>query len=267
MSSSMTAARLYESIEATHSPPEWCVFSEVVVSTLRGERRADAVALNLWPSRGMTIRAFEIKVDKRDLDRELKNPEKAEAIARFADEFWLVTPDGLVPDLDALPPTWGLMVPGPKGGLTLRVAKKAERLSPQEPTKKLLVSLVRAAHERMTKIERDHIPRTAIKDETEKAFRRGLESAPGYQTRFRQEAERLEKRVEDFKTATGIDISNFDAASVTQAFVAGRALVHEWGRGVPHALYQIETAAHDLEKCRKALKGLLEGKCEMEGEG
>lgn len=71
-------------------------------------RSFDAVAMNLWPSRGLTIEVFEIKVSRSDWLRELKKPDKAEDACQVADRFTIVAPAGCVKD-DELPPTWGLI--------------------------------------------------------------------------------------------------------------------------------------------------------------
>jgi hypothetical protein len=71
-------------------------------------RSFDAVAMNLWPSRGLTVEVFEIKVSRSDWLRELKKPDKAEDACRLADKFTIVAPAGCVRDGE-LPPTWGLI--------------------------------------------------------------------------------------------------------------------------------------------------------------
>lgn len=71
-------------------------------------RTFDAVALNLWPSRGLTLHVFEIKVSRSDWARELGKPDKAEDACRVADRFSIVAPAGCVKD-EELPPTWGLI--------------------------------------------------------------------------------------------------------------------------------------------------------------
>lgn len=71
-------------------------------------RTIDALALNLWPSRGLTLDAYEVKVSRSDWTRERKNPQKADDFCRLVDRFWLVAPAGVVHDGE-LPPKWGLL--------------------------------------------------------------------------------------------------------------------------------------------------------------
>lgn len=71
-------------------------------------RTFDAVAVNLWPSRGLVIHVYEVKVSRSDWRRELAKPDKAEDACRVADRFSIVAPAGAVHDGE-LPPTWGLI--------------------------------------------------------------------------------------------------------------------------------------------------------------
>lgn len=45
-------------------------------------RTFDAVAVNLWPSRGLSIHVYEVKVSRSDWKRELAKPAKAEDACR-----------------------------------------------------------------------------------------------------------------------------------------------------------------------------------------
>jgi len=76
------------------------------------KRHADAVMMNMWPSRGLSIEGFEIKVSKQDLKRELLDPAKAEAIAQYCDCWWLVVPQGMSVEPEDIPVAWGLMKVG-----------------------------------------------------------------------------------------------------------------------------------------------------------
>ncbi len=71
-------------------------------------RTYDAVVVDLWPSRGLTIHVHEIKVSRSDWQRELAKPAKAEDACKVADRFSVVAPKGCVKPGE-LPPTWGLI--------------------------------------------------------------------------------------------------------------------------------------------------------------
>jgi len=132
--------------------PEWALFFEVANGTGGTIRRyADAVAMNLFPSRGLEVHGFEVKISRSDWQREMKNPNKAEAIWKYCDRWWIVAPGGIVRK-DELPPTWGLMeLTGGKGSndvnSKLRIAVQAPKLEPQELTRYFIAALLRRASE------------------------------------------------------------------------------------------------------------------------
>lgn len=104
----MKTADIKAALRARFCAPEWAIMFEVGDGTGMNQRRwADAVAMNLWPSRGLEIHGFEVKASRSDWLRELKNPAKAESIQRYCDRWWIVAPPGVVKDGE-LPPTWGL---------------------------------------------------------------------------------------------------------------------------------------------------------------
>lgn len=85
----MKADTLWQALERRYPAPAWCLFAEVRNGTgaaRRVDRYADGIAMSMFPSRGLSVLGFEIKVDRRDWMRELAQPDKAEAIAQFCDE-------------------------------------------------------------------------------------------------------------------------------------------------------------------------------------
>ena len=102
-------------------------------------RTADAIAIDLWPSRGNHIHGFEVKTTRSDWLTELRNPDKAEAVRRFCHRWWLVAPVEVV--RDDLPEGWGFLT------ITdgrLRVKKSAPVLTPEPITHSFLAALSRA---------------------------------------------------------------------------------------------------------------------------
>jgi hypothetical protein len=98
-------------IAQAYPSPEWAVFYEVSNATGWGaSRRADAVALGVWPSRGQMLIGFEFKTARGDWLNERKNPAKAETIAAHCDAWYVVAGDESVVKLDELPEPWGLHV-------------------------------------------------------------------------------------------------------------------------------------------------------------
>lgn len=71
-------------------------------------RRADAVHVGLWHSRGAgRIDVCELKVSRSDFRRELEQPAKAEAWWPYSTTFCIVSPGVHITPPDELPTGWG----------------------------------------------------------------------------------------------------------------------------------------------------------------
>lgn len=186
-------------------------------------RHADALAINMYPSRGMGISGFEIKVSRPDLMKELSTPDKAEEIARFCNDWWLVVPDGLIKDTDILPPAWGLMIC--KAGV-LRVSKKAAPLKPQEVTKEFLCAVLRAAG----KLDDKTIQ--AIKDKERSDIRQDNERT--LNERVERETKRFQEvrdRIAAFEKITGLGINEYtNVEGLAEKIKNAQQIEHFFGR-------------------------------------
>lgn len=127
-----------------YAHPEWALCFEVANATGSNARRyADAVAMNLFPSRGLALHGFEIKVSKQDFMSEVANPEKSAAVQQYCDHWWIVAPAKAV-DESLLPKTWGwLRVDADR----LVVVKQAPDLDAKPVTRAFMAALVRRANE------------------------------------------------------------------------------------------------------------------------
>ena len=143
--SSATEASVIRALGKKHSGQAWAFFSMVREKTGAGvSRTLDAMAMSLWPSRGLELHGFEIKVSRHDWKRELSKPAKAEAMASRVHRFWIAAPLGIV-ELEDLPPTWGLYEVDDKGQLFQ--SRPAPRLDPPEPTWLFLAAILRRSSE------------------------------------------------------------------------------------------------------------------------
>lgn len=92
---------------------QWLCAGEVSNSTgYNACRRLDFVAVNCYESKGYGIHAFEIKISKSDLRRELEDPTKHNIFFEELDTYSIIAPDYV---LDAeykslIPPKWGIYV-------------------------------------------------------------------------------------------------------------------------------------------------------------
>lgn len=142
MTGKVTAAEVRAGLIRYFAPPERTVVFEVAQSTGYAARRhLDAVAMELWPSRGLALHGIEVKVSRADWRREKADPEKAEEIARFCDDFWIAAPEGLVP-LDELPSAWGLFE---LKGEQIINTRPATRTPAEAVDRPFLAALLRAA--------------------------------------------------------------------------------------------------------------------------
>lgn len=135
-----SAADLREMIRKRYPAPEWATLFEVANGTGAGQSRwADAVAMNLWPSRGMAVHGFEVKVSRTDWRKELSQPEKANEVARFCDFWWLVAPEAIVKSGE-LPLGWGHLAPEND---KLKVVANAAQMKPEPLTRHFVGALLR----------------------------------------------------------------------------------------------------------------------------
>lgn len=96
------------------SPAEWAFFRELRVGTGRRNgdlQRMDAFALNSLPHTGMKRVCYEVKISRADFLSEIKRPLKRRMGMRYSNEFYFVTPPGLV-DVREIPCECGLIEAG-----------------------------------------------------------------------------------------------------------------------------------------------------------
>ena len=125
------------------SAPEYAYFASVPDTTGGGATRiADGVAMNLYPSKGLALTCFEIKVTRSDLMAELKDLTKGECIGKYCDYFVLVLPKGIV-SAKELPDHWGLMEVNGERLQYARNPKKQEHVAPLD--RGFVASLLRRA--------------------------------------------------------------------------------------------------------------------------
>lgn len=105
-------------------------------------RTADAVAMDLWPSKGLALHGHEIKVSRSDWLRELQKPDKWKPVGRYMDRWWIVVPDAAIVRPGELPPEWGLIVANSGG---TRAVKQAPKLDAVPVSRTFLAALLRAA--------------------------------------------------------------------------------------------------------------------------
>lgn len=110
----------------------------VANATGAGARRTiDAIAIGLWPSRGLYLHAIEAKVSKSDYRRELKDIAKADELARYCDAFYVAA---TFPPPDDVPQAWGWYTI--TDGVAIR-SKAAARIEAIPPSRSFIAALAR----------------------------------------------------------------------------------------------------------------------------
>lgn len=75
----------------------------------------DAIVMDLWPSSGLVLHGFEVKISRADWLRELRQPWKSERFLQLLDLWWVVAADDRIVLPSELPDGWGLLVARPEG--------------------------------------------------------------------------------------------------------------------------------------------------------
>lgn len=250
---------LQQLIGRAYPAPEWSVFYEVSNATGFGStRRADAVALGIWPSRGHKLIGFEFKEDRRDWLRELKNPAKAEAIAAHCDEWWLVIGREGVALPEELPAPWGLKVAS-NDRTRLMTAKPAV---PFEGRNALVIQRHFAAA-MLRKVTENMVLTSEVSHLVEEAVRKRAANyvAPEEHelNRLRGEVERLESRINAFEKASGVAIDTWRPGLVGAAVQIVMDM-QRMRRMLEHAEANVSSAAKALKAGLNELPNLEVGR-------
>jgi hypothetical protein len=202
-----TEAMLLEMLQNTYKESDGhCVLTHVRSDpgTSFGIRTADALSFGLWPSRGLYLTGYEVKVARNDWMKELDNPAKADAIGRRCDFWYIIAAPGIV-SLEELPEGWGLMEPA---RTRLKIIKKAGKNENPEPMTRGFVSTI------LRQFLRQKSDRNTVNEARRLGYKQGYDKAQEdaiaggdreLQHRLKN-LERYEKAVADFTKMTGITI-------------------------------------------------------------
>lgn len=89
---------------------QWLCATEVGNQTGFASRRLDFVAVNCYASSGYGVHAFEVKISKSDLRRELTDPSKHNIFFEDIDTYSIVAPDYVLDSeyIPLIPKNWGI---------------------------------------------------------------------------------------------------------------------------------------------------------------
>jgi hypothetical protein len=246
----MRTGEVNAAIRRHYKTGEYAVMFEVGNTTGGGVRRhADAVVMNLWPSRGLLIEGIEVKVSRSDWRREIENPAKAEEIAQYCDRWWVITPDGIVQDHE-LPFNWGHMICNDQG--VLRIKKAAPKLEAIPPTRGFVAAMLRRASDQDSVMidrmvnQKMVVERASIEKEIERRVAQKTASA-----------DRIADKLAKLK-AIGIDLEYAyeGAEEFAEAYNLGRRLRQTYSlTGLKHTADNLERAVKVIREVDLALNG------------
>lgn len=204
----ITSHDLCAALKQAHPADEYVTLFEVRESpTGTSAARADAIVLSLWSSRALEISGFEFKTSRGDWLAELKNPGKAERIARYCDRWCLFTAPGVV-KAGELPAGWGLWELTP-GGIRRSVVPSTREAEPVP--RGFLASLLRGR----ARLDADDLMalKAQWRRDWEKQQRaRDLDAPRDGEASLRVQHEQLRNglaKLEEIRQATGIDLREF----------------------------------------------------------
>lgn len=195
----VTAAQMEDRLRYRFAGNEWAILFNVRnAGGFEATRAADAIAIGVWPSTGHRILGFEIKVSRADWLRELKDPWKSEAFAKFCDRWSLVIPRADIVKPGELPDGWGVMVPHGHGLKVSHEAKTRERVEPLD--RGLLAAMLKRASTITIEAGREH-------------YNRGLEDGKqrghsDYKWKC-EELDQLKAAIKEFEDASGVTINQW----------------------------------------------------------
>lgn len=200
---------MLEALAKHYAPPDWAFFPHVNEGTGRNLGRVvDGLAMSLWPSRGLHLHGFEVKVSRGDWLRELKDPSKADGWFEACHGWWLATPPDVVKRAD-LPPGWGHVVVKPEGEVRVSVAAEAREVPPLSWAR--LAGLLRVVDKRV----RGSVPRKQMEklaaQMSEAQMREAVAAARAGAARMVRDERRHLKVLQDaaraFEAASGIQLN------------------------------------------------------------
>jgi hypothetical protein len=211
----MKTEQIMAALSAKFSPPQWAYLPQVPDSTGGpASRTADAIAMSVWPSRGLELHGIEVKTYRGDWLKELKNPAKAEAICKFCDRWWLAIGDASIIRDGELPATWGLMVPR---GDEMIIKVQAPQLEATHVDRNFLAALLRQAANVI--VPKDSIA-AQLSDEYQRGEKAGKKSIAQRVEHSEAIQKKLEETIANFEQASGLSISSWNAGAIGAAVKA-----------------------------------------------
>jgi hypothetical protein len=261
-------SRVYEALRERYPAPEYALFFEVANGTgAQAYRFADAMAMSLFPSRGLRMHGFEVKVSRGDWQRELSKPQKVEeGNYRFCDHWWIVAPAEIIRPGE-LPPMWGHLEVSGTETLKLRIKVNAPALTPEPMSRSFIAAFLRRADEanrrfidnqvhQQTRELRERLDKVTQDNQT------AIDEAVEERTKIHRG---LVDRVREFEAASGISLIHhygFDPGAARLVKALGAAGLGRTYGGLEDLAKRLETSAAGIREHLTAFDALAPAKAE-----
>lgn len=259
----MTEHEIFVCVKAKYGA-EFAMIPQVRNTTGFGSakiRTADALAVSLWPSRGIGIEGFEFKDSRTDWLKELKEPAKAEEISRFCYAWWVVTSAREIIAPGELPPTWGHLLA--VNGTAKVVTKPKQPLpTPIVPTWAFIASVLRSAASVV--VSEDDILKRIKKAEVE-SYKRGYddrERSANYTIKQSlKDFEDLKSGLRKFEERSGVKLTdwNWHLTYDIQRIGAAVKMVLDGGArdALPFAINRLESTLATMKQAQAEIEGTV----------
>ena len=237
---------LYERFEDGR---QWVCAREVGEATGGWCRRLDFVAANCYASEWYGIHAFEVKISKSDLRRELTEPGKHNVFFDSVDTYSIVAPDYVLDKeyVALIPPKWGIYRAIAGNGLvksSLKVVRKPLALHDERDRtlrRSFAFGMIRSMSGSMSRLDK-------TREEVRAAYEKGLAEGErrNFGTNWKKYYEECRKKLERaHEMIRLLGCSYYDIPGQN----ASEAELEKWRRGIKERLRDREaglSVAHSL---------------------
>lgn len=255
----MTERDFFECLKPRYNGNDFALVPQVRNQTgfTRRVRTADAIAISLFPSRGIDVHGFEFKDSRTDWLKELKEPEKSEEIGRFCAFWWLVVSDPKHFQPDELPAAWGAMhaVDG-----AVKVLKKAPRRDVQEPSWVFVAAVLRAAKDFVTsEVEIQRRIAAAVSKAEEGRYAAICRAREDGQKHAQNQLAEYAASVSEFEKASGVSITGWRGwHGANTAEKVGAAVRFVMDGGVEKLQAELRAISATCDRVKQAAESVLD---------
>lgn len=233
-------------------PPHYAFLTQVRNGTgfsRRTTRTADAMAMSLWPSRGLHLSGIEIKVSYSDFKREMAKPEKAEDMAQHCHYWWIAAPNEKIAPPAEVPANWGLiLIDENKQAVTVKDAVfNSQAVAPDYA---LLASILRNVAE--STVSKGSLTEWRNGVEAE-AHRIAKESMARVGEGYKRELDSANARIAAFEAVIGSPLDRYEGSERFRKFYK---LAQRLERDGGHVTRQIEALIRTADQFRQPMQEL-----------